>query len=141
MAIAAHECGHIIQEQQASLGLRFRSAVVPILVDTSRSFPIVFLVMLFVAIFLPALTWHMVALIALLAQLLIIALALLIMPIEKDSSRRGLDWLRGSDLINQDHLSELEITMEWAARTYLMNALSAILNLIDYFGVMRGGRA
>lgn len=56
MAIAAHECGHIIQEQQASLGLRFRSAVVPILVATSRSFPIVFLVMLFVAIFLPALT-------------------------------------------------------------------------------------
>lgn len=83
----------------------------------------------------------MVALVALLAQLLIIALALLIMPIEKDASRRGLDWLRGSEMINQDHLAELEVTMEWAARTYLMNALSAILNLIDYFGVMRGGRA
>lgn len=137
-AVASHECGHAIQHATAYSWLQFRSAMVPVVNFSSKivSFTLMIGVML-------AIWSHN----YLLLQIGVGALAVttvfsfVTLPVEFDASKRALAWL---DTANITHSREehdgAKDALKWAAMTYVIAALSALVTLLYYASILFGRR-
>ena len=131
-AVAAHECGHAVQHARGYAWLEMRSKLVPLISITSRfSTWVIILGMLTINTF-PALFWVGILMIAASALFSIITL-----PVEYNASSRALDWLRSTRTLDSSQMEGATISLRWAARTYLVAALSAIATLLYYLGFAR----
>lgn len=131
-AVAAHECGHAVQHARGYAWLEMRSKLVPLISITSRfSTWVIILGMLTINTF-PALFWVGILMIAASALFSIITL-----PVEYNASARALDWLRSTRTLDDSQMEGATISLRWAARTYLVAALSAIATLLYYLGFAR----
>lgn len=120
-AVAAHECGHAVQHAMGYAPLKMRSALVPA-VSFASKFSFLFLFGGIVLIkTVPILFWVGIAMLAMSALF-----ALVTLPVEYDASRRALAWLDGQHILNSQQQSQASEALTWAARTYLVAALSAI---------------
>ena len=54
--------------------------------------------------------------------------------VEYNASSRALAWLERSNTLSTVELEQAKTTLSWAARTYLVAALSALASLIYYLG-------
>lgn len=132
-AVAAHECGHAVQHAKAYAPLKLRSALVPV-VNFSSKFSFLFLIGgIFVINTLPWLFWVGIAMLAASALF-----ALVTLPVEYDASHRALAWLGDQRILNSSQQVQAKEALMWAARTYLVAALSAIATLVYYLGFARG---
>ena len=130
-AVASHECGHAVQHARGYAWLEMRSKLVPLISITSRfSTWVIILGMLTINTF-PALFWIGILMIAASALFSIITL-----PVEYNASARALDWLRSTRTL-ATQMEGASISLRWAARTYLVAALSAIATLLYYLGFAR----
>ena len=59
------------------------------------------------------------------------------LPVEYDASRRALAWLDEQNILTDQQHAQAQEALSWAARTYLVAALSAIAVLIYYLGFAR----
>ena len=131
-AVAAHECGHAVQHARGYAWLEMRSKLVPLISITSRfSTWVIILGMLTINTF-PALFWVGILMIAASALFSVITL-----PVEYNASSRALDWLRSTRTLDDSQMEGATISLRWAARTYLVAALSAIATLLYYLGFAR----
>ncbi len=131
-AVAAHECGHAVQHAHGYAWLEMRSKLVPLISITSRfSTWVIILGMLTINTF-PALFWVGILMIAASALFSVITL-----PVEYNASERALDWLRSTRTLDDSQMEGATISLRWAARTYLVAALSAIATLLYYLGFAR----
>lgn len=131
-AVAAHECGHAVQHARGYAWLEMRSKLVPLISITSRfSTWVIILGMLTINTF-PALFWVGILMIAASALFSVITL-----PVEYNASERALDWLRSTRTLDSSQMEGATISLRWAARTYLVAALSAIATLLYYLGFAR----
>ena len=131
-AVASHECGHAVQHARGYAWLEMRSKLVPLISITSRfSTWVIILGMLTINTF-PALFWIGILMIAASALFSIITL-----PVEYNASARALDWLRSTRTLDATQMEGASISLRWAARTYLVAALSAIATLLYYLGYAR----
>lgn len=131
-AVAAHECGHAVQHARGYAWLEMRSKLVPLISITSRfSTWVIILGMLTINTF-PALFWVGILMIAASALFSVITL-----PVEYNASERALDWLRSTRTLDDSQMEGATISLRWAARTYLVAALSAIATLLYYIGFAR----
>lgn len=131
-AVAAHECGHAVQHAHGYAWLEMRSKLVPLISITSRfSTWVIILGMLTINTF-PALFWVGILMIAASALFSVITL-----PVEYNASSRALDWLRSTRTLDDSQMEGATISLRWAARTYLVAALSAIATLLYYLGFAR----
>lgn len=131
-AVAAHECGHAVQHARGYAWLEMRSKLVPLISITSRfSTWVIILGMLTINTF-PALFWVGILMIAASALFSVITL-----PVEYNASERALDWLRSTRTLDASQMEGATISLRWAARTYLVAALSAIATLLYYLGFAR----
>lgn len=131
-AVASHECGHAVQHARGYAWLEMRSKLVPLISITSRfSTWVIILGMLTINTF-PALFWIGILMIAASALFSIITL-----PVEYNASSRALDWLRSTRSLDPSQMEGATISLRWAARTYLVAALSAIATLLYYLGFAR----
>ena len=131
-AVASHECGHAVQHARGYAWLEMRSKLVPLISITSRfSTWVIILGMLTINPF-PALFWIGILMIAASALFSIITL-----PVEYNASARALDWLRSTRTLDATQMEGASISLRWAARTYLVAALSAIATLLYYLGFAR----
>ncbi len=131
-AVASHECGHAVQHARGYAWLEMRSKLVPLISITSRfSTWVIILGMLTINTF-PALFWIGILMIAASALFSIITL-----PVEYNASARALDWLRSTRTLDATQMEGASISLRWAARTYLVAALSAIATLLYYLGFAR----
>ncbi|MBQ8746194.1 MAG: zinc metallopeptidase [Rikenellaceae bacterium] len=131
-AVAAHECGHAVQHARGYAWLEMRSKLVPLISITSRfSTWVIILGMLTINTF-PALFWVGILMIAASALFSVITL-----PVEYNASERALDWLRSTRTLDDSQMEGATISLRWAARTYLVAALSAIATLLYYLGFAR----
>jgi Zn-dependent membrane protease YugP len=131
-AVASHECGHAVQHARGYAWLEMRSKLVPLISITSRfSTWVIILGMLTINTF-PALFWIGILMIAASALFSIITL-----PVEHNASARALDWLRSTRTLDATQMEGASISLRWAARTYLVAALSAIATLLYYLGFAR----
>ena len=131
-AVAAHECGHAVQHAREYAPLKMRSALVPIVQFSSMWSTWVFIAGILVMNTFPALFWIGIAMIAMSALFSLITL-----PVEYNASARAMDWLESTHTLVGEQVGQARIALSWAARTYLVAALSAIATLIYYLGFAR----
>ncbi|MCD7969475.1 MAG: zinc metallopeptidase [Alistipes sp.] len=131
-AVAAHECGHAVQHARGYKPLEMRAALVPVITISSRFSTWVIIAGILLINTFPALFWIGILMVALSALFSIITL-----PVEYNASNRAMEWLRSSRTLNDQQLGEARIALNWAARTYLVAALSAIAVLLYYLSFAR----
>lgn len=131
-AVAAHECGHALQHAYGYAPLRMRSALVPFVQFSSSLSTWVLLAGILMLNSFPAIFWVGIAMIAASALFSVITL-----PVEYNASQRALAWLSSSGTLQAGEEQGAEESLRWAARTYLVAALSAIATLIYYLGFAR----
>jgi Zn-dependent membrane protease YugP len=54
------------------------------------------------------------------------------LPVEYDASNRALAWLEDSQILQADEHKMAADALKWAARTYLVAAISSIATLLYY---------
>ena len=128
-AVAAHECGHAVQHKVGYGPLRLRSALVPIVNVSSMLSQIVIIVGILLINVFPPLFWLGIAMFA-----MVLVFSLVTLPVEVNASARALAWLKSSNSLNAQELDQAEEALKWAARTYIVAALSALVTLIYYLG-------
>jgi len=134
-AVAAHECGHALQHQQAYTWLTLRSKMVPAVQLSSTLLNYVMMASLFGMFFLgPVTIWIYVALFAVTTLFSVVTL-----PVEFDASKRALVWLEGSGLAASMEHEKAKNALFWAAMTYVAAAVGSIAQLA-YFLMMALGR-
>lgn len=134
-AVAAHETGHAIQDATDYSPLRMRSALVPVISISSRWAVWVVIIGLIMAQQKDGsftIYWIGILLIALSALFSIITL-----PVEYNASSRAMTWLRTSGTLNTEQAAQAKTALSWAARTYLVAALSAVVTLLYFLAASR----
>ncbi len=136
-AVAAHECGHAIQHAQGYAPLVLRSQLVPVVqfASTAATWVILLGLIILASTQNEMLCWVGVGMIALSALFSIVTL-----PVEYNASARALAWLRGSRLMTETELAQARTSLRWAARTYLVAALSAVASVLYYVLLILGRR-
>ena len=131
-AVAAHETGHALQHACEYAPLKLRSALVPVISFSSQWSFILILLGIIMINTMPAIFWLGIATIALSAVFAIVTL-----PVEFNASNRAMQWLEASGTLHGEHLQQARTALSWAARTYVVAALSAIATLLYYLGFAR----
>ena len=131
-AVAAHECGHAVQHAVQYAPLKRRSALVPVINISSTWSTWVILIGVLMLNSFPAIYWVGIAMIAASALFSLVTL-----PVEYNASARALQWLQMSRTLDEQTLPMARTSLRWAARTYLVSALSAVAVLLYYLGFAR----
>ncbi|GAB2558873.1 zinc metallopeptidase [Spirosoma aerophilum] len=134
-AVAAHECGHAVQHQQAYAPLKFRSAMVPVLTVSSQYMQWVLLGGILLLRTTPIPLAIGVGLFALTTLFSFVTL-----PVEFDASRRALAWIQTRGVVNQREYGFAKDALWWAAMTYVVAALGSLATLLYYGSILMGGR-
>lgn len=122
-AVAAHECGHAIQDKENYTFLRIRSAIYPVVnVATSVSYYIILIGFLFQALKLVYLGIGLTCC-GLLFQLVTL-------PVEFDASKRALNKLEKYHLLAEVEIEGAKNVLSAAALTYVAGVMSSILQIL-----------
>lgn len=121
-AVAAHECGHAIQDKESYTFLKIRSAIYPVVnVATSISYYIILLGFLMQAF-----------------QLIYLGIALtccgllfqvVTLPVEFDASRRALEKLQDYKIVDNSEFAGVKEVLTAAALTYVAGVLASMLQI------------
>ena len=135
-AVAAHECGHAVQHQQAYVWLGMRSKMVPVVEFSSKMLNYMMILGLLGIGFMHNLTmlWVWVGLFAVTTLFSFITL-----PVEFDASRRALVWMESSGIASSIEHDRAKNALFWAAMTYVAAAIGSLAQLL-YFLMMALGR-
>lgn len=136
-AVASHECGHAVQHAKAYSMLQFRSAMVPIVkVSTTLG---QWVLLAGVGMFFGAGNqWLLLAGIVMFAFSTIFSLVTL--PVEYDASNRALAWLENTGLTSRNEHDKAKDALKWAARTYVVAAISSVAMLLYYISIFMNRR-
>jgi Zn-dependent membrane protease YugP len=135
-AVAAHETGHALQHATSYTWLNLRSKLVPAVQFSSTIVNWVLLIGLFMAA--SGNTTLLLLGIALFA--LTVLFSLITLPVELDATRRALAWLNRTNVTNNQEFPKAKNALTWAALTYVVAALAAIVTLVQYILVYMGSR-
>jgi hypothetical protein len=137
IAVAAHEIGHVLQDHQGYVPLKFRSGFAPVAgIGSSLAMPLFFIGLLFgprmpfssvlmdlgILFFAGAVLFHFVTL-----------------PVEFDASKRALRQLTESGAVMPQEVAGAKQVLDAAALTYVAAAAMAALQLLRLL-VLRGNR-
>jgi Zn-dependent membrane protease YugP len=138
-AVAAHECGHAIQDETSYKWLTMRSKIVPFVqfgVNWSKWLLLVGLILMaFSGYFGYYVFWIGIILFGITTIFSIITL-----PVEYNASERAIRWLDTSGITSSVEAEHAKDALKWAARTYLVAALSSLATLIYYVSFALRGR-
>src|SRR5262249_1709015 len=135
-AVAAHECGHAVQHATAYRWLAFRSKLIPV-VQISSSFVNI---VLLIGVIMAASGNPTVLLIGIIMMSLTVLFTLITLPVEFDASTRALAWLKHTNVTNSQECPKAKDALKWAATTYVVAALAAVVTLIQYIMIYLGNR-
>lgn len=129
-AVAAHECGHVVQHATGYAWLRMRSALVPVVSFSSNIVSWVLLAgVIFINIF-PSLIWIGIGLFALTTLFSFITL-----PVEINASSRAVKWLENDGIVNYETKPMATDALRWAAYTYVISAIGSLATLLYYISI------
>ncbi|NUM48261.1 MAG: zinc metallopeptidase [Anaerolineales bacterium] len=134
LAIAAHELGHAIQDQEGYLPLKFRAAIVPA-VNIGSYLGWFFI---FVGLFFNATNLAVLGLVFFSGG---VVFALATLPVELNASARARTLLANSGLIwGNEEEKGVNAVLNAAALTYVAALVTAILQLLYYANLIFGRR-
>ena len=133
IGVAAHECGHAVQDQKDYAPLRIRNSLVPVAnFGTMAAWPIIILGLIFGA------SSFLINLGILLFSLGVL-FQLVTLPVEFDASRRAIEMLGSQGILYGDEVRQTRKVLSAAAMTYVAAAAAAILSLLRLL-ILFGGR-
>ena len=124
IGVAAHECGHDVQDAKNYFPLKLRAAIVPVAnIGSTLSFPLIMLGVI--------MSWNQTLInVGILAFSLALVFQLVTLPVEFDASRRALSILREGNMLAEDELAAARKVLMAAALTYVAAALATFLQLL-----------
>jgi len=128
-AVAAHECGHAVQHATSYGPLMLRSKLVPAVQFSSM---LVNWVLLAGMVMLAMTKNPTVLLIGIIIMSVTVLFSLITLPVEFDASKRALAWLSHTNVTNSQEYPKAKDALKWAATTYVVAALAAVVTLIQY---------
>jgi Zn-dependent membrane protease YugP len=140
-AVAAHECGHAVQHDQAYAPLRFRTALVPVQNISGKIMNVIFLAIVFGSFAFQHILSLNTALMIIIACYAVFTLfAFVTLPVEINASHRALVWLNNSNITSSQTHEQARDALKWAAYTYVVAALSSLAMLLYYLMIFMGRR-
>lgn len=128
VGVAAHECGHALQEHDGYGLLKLRSALVPVVnIGSSLYLPIFMTGLLF--------SWEPLQMVGILCFGLTLLFSLVTLPVEINASRRALGMLDG--VLEAEELQGAKAVLSAAALTYLASVISSALQLLRLILISR----
>lgn len=136
-AVAAHECGHAVQHARGYAPLALRSQLVPVVqfASSAATWVIILGLVILATTQNELLCWIGVGMIGMTA-----VFSLVTLPVEYNASARALEWLQTSRTMQGAQLAQAKEALGWAARTYLVAALSAVASVLYYVFLILGRR-
>ncbi len=123
VAVAAHECGHVMQHSTGYLPLQIRTAIVPAAnIGSKAGIPLLLLGM-FLS-FRPLIT------IGILVFSLAVLFQVVTLPVEFNASHRALVMLEDYGILEHDEVPASRKVLSAAAMTYVASAASAVVQLL-----------
>lgn len=122
-AIAAHECGHAIQDQQDYAFLRFRHALVPV-ANIGSNFAWILILIGILA------QMSGLLLLGIFAMLAAVIFQIVTLPVEFNASSRAMDQVVSLGIINNDEERYTRKVLNAAALTYVAAAAIAVIELL-----------
>ncbi len=129
-AVAAHECGHAVQHAKGYAWLQLRSRLVPTVGISSKFASILLIVGIFTVEAFPQLL-----LLGILLFAATVVFTIVTLPVEYDASNRALVWLDEKNMLTNTEHDAAKDALKWAARTYVVAALSSIVTLLYYVNI------
>ena len=129
LAIAAHECGHAIQDKEGYFFMRMRSFIFPFInLGTKLAYGILILSILFQ---LADLLWVSIVLVA-----LGLIFQLVTLPVEFNASTRAKAEIEKLKLANTTELTGVDKMLKAAAYTYVAGVLASALELVRLLAIL-----
>ena len=133
MAVAAHECGHAIQDKEGYFMMRLRSAIVPVVkIGTTVSYIIIAIAFIFELLGL--------FYVGIACSCLGLLFQLITLPVEFNASNRAEKQLKMLGLTNESDDKGTKKVLGAAAMTYVAGMLSSLLVILRYVLIFSGRR-
>ncbi len=134
IGVAAHECGHAMQDSESYAPLKIRGAIVPVVnISAQLSWPIIIL-----GVFLGGFGSSMVSLGILMFSLSVL-FQLVTLPVEFNASSRAVRLLDSMGILRGEEVGYTRQVLGAAALTYVAAAAGSILQLLRLV-ILFGGR-
>ena len=130
VAVAAHECGHAIQDKNNYFFLRFRNSIIPLVNFASRIGYFVIVISIFTE--LVKLLW-----LGILLESIILLFQLITLPVEFNASSRALKQIVDLDIVSKKEQKECCKMLKAAALTYVAGVASALLEILRLLLIAR----
>ena len=129
-AVAAHECGHVVQHATGYAWLQMRSALVPVVSFSNNIVSWVLLAGVLLINIFPSLIWIGIGLFALTTLFSFITL-----PVEINASARAVKWLDSAGIVSYETKPMATDALKWAAYTYVIAAIGSLATLLYYISL------
>lgn len=126
VAVAAHECGHALQDAENYGFLRLRNAFVPVAqIGSSLAMPLM-LFGFFLNLF--SLIW-----VGIIAFSMALIFQIITLPVEFDASKRALAIMETYRLVEPEEVPAAKKVLNAAAMTYVASTINSALTLLRFF--------
>jgi hypothetical protein len=140
LSIVAHEVGHAIQDAKNYGPLKIRSGLVPVANFGSWLGPILFFAGWVLSAYGAPALGRTVAWVGVMGFALAALFTLVTLPVEFNASRRALQLLKRTQLVEGQHLREARQVLNAAALTYVAALMQAVSTLLYYVFLLGGSR-
>lgn len=131
-SVAAHECGHAIQDKERYFFLKLRNSIVPLV--NFASYAGYFAILIGVIASSLKIIW-----IGIIAEIVILVFQLITLPVEFDASKRALKQLEKQKILEKIEISTSKKMLTAAALTYVASVTATILEILRLL-IAVGGR-
>jgi Zn-dependent membrane protease YugP len=133
VSVAAHECGHAIQDKEGYLYLKIRNLIFPIVnIATILSY-----VIIFIGIILQALD---LVIFGIALTLFGLFFQIVTLPVEFDASKRANQNLKDLGIIYESEETHVKNMLNAAAFTYVAGVLASVLQILRLILITRGDK-
>ena len=130
ISVAAHECGHAIQDKNGYFFLRLRRGMVPLVNLASKLGYVAILIGIFFSV-LGLLK------IGILLEIVILVFQLITLPVEFDASSRALKKIEEYGIVTKDELKYCKSMLRSAALTYVAGVTASLLQVLRLVLILR----
>lgn len=134
LGVAAHEVGHALQYKDNYLPIKIRSLIIPLTqISSTLLWPLIVIgLLLNFAIYPGTIVGDVFLWIGVIFFGLAVLLDLITLPVEYNASKRAVDILSQTEILNKEETEGAKKVLSAAALTYVASLLNSILNLVRF---------
>lgn len=149
VAVAAHECGHVLQHHTGYFPIKIRSLLVPLAnIGSKVGLPMIVIGLALGGVYraasygygTPSTIGSLLCTIGIWAYCLAVGFQIVTLPVEFNASRRALRILEDTGILTSEELPAGDKMLRAAAMTYVAAAASSIFQLLRLLSIAGGGR-